>query len=184
MTTLAEFEKNFNGHAMPELLRNLLDFQNTVGDFSYSQAISLVQDDKSGLAHGWSDDQNFLKDLIPFAMATGSGSFYALWNNGTDKNLAEWPVVLFGDEGGEWVVARNLRELLQITTCDVEPMLYGEVSFYKDEEHESSVEIDKYKYWLTSRLKIEPIENPSAIVRSAQNQLQTSLDAWKKPYFI
>lgn len=184
MTTLAEFEKNFNGHAMPELLRDLLEFQGTVGDMSYSQAIFLAQDDKSGLAHGWSDDPTFLRDLIPFAIATGSGSFYALWNNGTDENLSEWPVVLFGDEGGEWIVARNLRELIQISTCDVEPMLYEEVSFYKDEEHENSVAINRYQDWLMSRFKIEPIEDPLPIVQSAQDQLQASFDAWKKPYLV
>ena len=60
---------------------------------------------------------------MPFAQATGGGSFYALWSDGQTKTTSDMPVVVFGDEGGAHVVAENVRGLLQLLTYGVEPMV-------------------------------------------------------------
>lgn len=55
----------------------------------------------------------YLDRLIPFAYATSSGSYYALWRCDDRTDLSALPVVGFGDEGGLWIEARDLRELFQ-----------------------------------------------------------------------
>ncbi len=182
--SIAKYKKTFSGHTIPAALESLLKFQNRVGYENYSQAITLQDDDKSGLVQGWSDDPLFLAALVPFARANGSGSFYALWNNNESSNLASWPVVVFGDEGGEWIVAENVISLLQICACDTEPMVdHDSAIFYKSEDdYEASEYITEYKAWLKSSLQVEPIETPDQIVESAQANLQESFNEWKQPF--
>lgn len=61
----------------------------------------------------WSDDESpeFHERVIPFAKATASGSFYALWRYDDEADLAALPVILFGDEGDLEIAAHDLRDL-------------------------------------------------------------------------
>ena len=182
--SMSQLDKLFKPRPVPEALLKLLEFQERVGWGSYSQAISLDVDEKLGLIHGWSKDEEFLGALYPFAQANGSGSFYALWNHGEHNDPLAWPVVVFGDEGGEWVVAQNLMELLAMSTCDEEPMIdYGEVMFFRDEETSwSSQSIEEYIVWLRETFGIVPIEDPNAHVAAAQALLQDEFENWKAPF--
>ncbi|GAB7051634.1 hypothetical protein [Catenuloplanes indicus] len=150
---------------VPELNR-LMDLQDEVGYGEYADGFSLDDwDDKSGLEAGWSKDPEFLAALIPFARATDGGSFYALWKVDDRADLATLPVVVFGDEGGQHVVARNLRELFRIATFDAEPMVdWDGVTFYRaaDDAHRDSHE--DFVAWLGE----EPVTDPGAIVAAAQ----------------
>ncbi|MBA0053590.1 hypothetical protein E0L36_22745 [Streptomyces sp. AJS327] len=56
----------------------------------------------------------YLDRLVPFAPATGSGSFYALWRCDDRSDLATLPVVLFGSEGELDVVASGVLELFPL----------------------------------------------------------------------
>src|SRR2546430_16116125 len=98
---------------VPEL--NLLEeLQDQLGPEHCSAGFELTAyGDTSGLEAGWSKAPEFLGRLVPFGQATHSGSFYALWRVDDRADLATLPVVVFGDEGGQHVVARNLRELLR-----------------------------------------------------------------------
>jgi hypothetical protein len=183
MATLQEFSKNFDGKAVPEALSQLLEFQEEAGFENYAQGFGLLYDDKGGLKNGWSNDPAFLSRLMPFAQANGSGSFYALWQYENAVGLHRLPVVLFGDEGGEYIVAENIKGLLQLLTLDVEPMVFEEVSFYKDAGHEPSDYAKNYKKWLKSRFALDAIEKAEQIVGPAREKYQASFDAWKKQYF-
>lgn len=183
MTTTPEFAKNFGAHPVPEALAQLLKFQEATGFENYSEGFGLQHDDKSGLEHGWSDHPDFLGRLYPFAQANGSGSFYALWQHDEATDLSELPVVVFGDEGGEFVIAENVASLLQLITFDSEPIIYEEITFYKEEDDEPSEYIDAYKEWLLTQLKLEPVEDTADIIAKAQEKHQVAFDTWKQQYF-
>ncbi|MEK8035009.1 hypothetical protein AACH06_29690 [Ideonella sp. DXS29W] len=178
------FVAQFAGHQVPPFLLRLLEYQNVVGYGRYSQALTLSVGERSGLIHGWSADPEFLSRLLPFAMANASGSFYALWNNGSSAVVDQWPVVAFGDEGGEWVVAQNVSELLSLSTFDEEPMIdYHGVAFFKDPEwYQESEFLDDYKQWLKAQLNLEAIEDPAPLVAAAQAALQEAFNVWKQPF--
>lgn len=90
---------------------------------------------------------------------------------------------MFGDEGGEWVVARDVADLLAITAVDVEPMVdYEEVLFHPGKRHCPSPDIDQYRVWLARRLGIQPCEDPNARVSEAQALWQQKFAAWKAPF--
>ncbi len=178
-----ELEALFAPERVPAQLIDLSAFQTQVGSETYSQALSLCVDDKSGLEHGWSSAPGFLDALYPFASANASGSFYALWQAPDCSGPETWPIVVFGDEGGEWVVARSLADLLAISAVDVEPMVdHEEVLFHRGKHHCPSPDIDQYKAWLARTLGIQPCEDPNALVAEAQARWQQKFDRWKEPF--
>ncbi|MBU2668800.1 hypothetical protein KOI35_35345 [Actinoplanes bogorensis] len=161
---------------VPEL--NLLKaFQEQTGGSYYADGFALTDyDDKSGLTAGWSDDAEFLAGLTPFAEATGSGSFYAFWHL---DDRSDPPVVVFGDEGGQHVVARNVREVLILLTFDAEPMVdWDEVTFYRAPDDEHSTAHDAYVTWLAEHFDLSPTDDPDAIVKVAQAEFGDRFTAW------
>ncbi|WP_033337562.1 hypothetical protein [Catenuloplanes japonicus] len=155
---------------VPEL--NLLwDLQDEAGYEQYADGFGLDDwDDKSGLEAGWSKDPAFLAALLPFARATGGGSFYALWRVDDRADLAALPVVVFGDEGGQHVVARNLRELFQILTFDAEPMIdWDEATYYRAEDDDTHRDAhDDFVAWLAEHFRLPPVTDADAVVAAAQ----------------
>lgn len=183
MPTLQEFAQNFDGKPVPAKLARLLEFQEEAGFENYSWGFGLYQDDKSGLHHGWSTEAAFKDKLMPFAQANGSGSFYALWQYDDSKSTDELPVVLFGDEGGEFIVAENIDGLLQLLTIDAEPSTYEEVSYFKDEDdYDPSEYADDYKAWLQEHFSLSAVEDEKQIIEAAQQKFQAAFDSWKQPF--
>ncbi|MEU7313474.1 hypothetical protein [Streptomyces sp. NPDC007083] len=94
---------------------------------------------------------SYLERLLPFAYATGSGSFYALWRCDDRADLATLPVIFFGDEGELSVAASNLRELLQLLTLKDE---------YDDELNvEIAPERQQYLEWLDRNFGLPALES-------------------------
>ncbi|WP_017591929.1 hypothetical protein [Nocardiopsis potens] len=60
----------------------------------------------------------YLDRLVPFAYATSSGSYYALWRRDDRTDLAALPVVFFGDEGDLQIEACDLRELFRLLSVE------------------------------------------------------------------
>lgn len=182
---IQEFE-NLWGKPIPEELRKLIEFQEKESDFeNYSQGFGVDFDDRSGLKYGWSDTPDFLERLYPFAQANGTGSFYAIWDDGSGNSLADMPVVVFGDEGGQWVVAQNFSELLQLLTYDREIYVdHACCYFYKDEndeDYEESEDADKFRNWLQETLNISSIDAEdeiATIVIDAQAEIQEEFNEW------
>ena len=182
MTTPAEFATNFAGHEVPPALARLLRFQEENGFESYSECFGLLVDDKGGL-RSWSSDEAFLARLMPFAQATGGGSFYALWAHRPGASTSEMPVIVFGDEGGVHVIAEDVSQLLRLLTYDVEPMVdHDGVTFYKAKDHEPRENHDAYQSWLKDELALDPIDDPAPLVAAAQARYKADFDAWMSAF--
>ena len=167
---------------IPEL-NALWSLQQQEGFEEYAEGFALTEyADPSGLAAGWSKDPAFLSRLIPFAQANGSGSFYALWKVDDRPDLATLPVVVFGDEGGQHVVARNLRELFQLLAGNVEISVdWKEAYFYQDEDDAPDVN-DDYVEWLASKFDLTPPADPAQIVAAAQAESGEPFATWSAPF--
>lgn len=182
---IPEFKQNLGVSELPIALEKLIHFQNEQFDFEcYSQGFGLMIDDKSGI-ESWSEDEEFLSKLLPFAQANGSGSIYAFWNDGSSEDLGKLPVVVFGDEGGVHVVAENLLSLMQLLTVDSEISVYhDEAYFYKDEDdYEESEGHGTYVSWLKENFNLDPISKTEDLIRHAQKKHKPDFDAWLKNYY-
>ncbi|WP_158850926.1 hypothetical protein [Saccharothrix deserti] len=102
---------------VPEL--NLLkQLEDRIGGENISTGFDLAEFGRTVGIDTWSKDPEFLDSFLSFATANAGGSVYALWRIDDRANLADLPVVVFGDEGGIGLVARDLRELFQQLACD------------------------------------------------------------------
>ncbi|WP_039937837.1 hypothetical protein [Streptomyces himastatinicus] len=104
---------------IPEL--NLLkEFQDSLGGQFFAPGFELIAYDDDLDWFCGDAPEAYLERLIPFAYATSSGSFYALWRCDDRTDLAELPVIFFGDEGDLWIEARNLRELFRLLAAEAD----------------------------------------------------------------
>lgn len=191
--THAQYAAVFAPYPVPALLADLLEFQNRMDaeygsdDYfaDYCNAIRLSDQERRGL-ETWSEDPEFLGSLFPFAIANGSGSAYALWRRAPEAPVEAWPVVLLGDEGDQLIVARDLAELLAITSADAEPQaICDHLYFSQDDEEEEaapSTHADAYRSWLAAR-GIATLSDPAPVVEAAQAALQADFDQWKDRFF-
>jgi hypothetical protein len=159
---LDEFKQNFNGYGLTSEFIDLKYFQDNHAD--YSQGFCLLADNKAGLKT-WSDNKDFSDRFMPFAQANGTGSTYGIWDDGTKKTLNDFPVIVFGDEGGVHIIAENILQLMQILTFDVEIMIdFENANFYKDEDdYEESKDNPAYKSWLKECFNLDPTIKPKEI---------------------
>ncbi|MFC9330691.1 hypothetical protein [Kitasatospora sp. NPDC057015] len=139
--------------------------------------------DDSGLTAGWSADPAFLSRLVPFAQANGSGSIYALWRVDDRSDLAALPVVVFGDEGGQHVVARDLREFLRLLGYDTEISVdHDSAYFHRLDDHEPSDGHPAYLAWLEERFGLAPADDPDEVVAAAQAEFGGPFADWARPF--
>jgi hypothetical protein len=179
---LTEFEQNFKDFTISKELIFLKSFQDNLQDFS--QGFYLSVNDEAGIKT-WSENKDFLNRLMTFAQANGSGSIYAIWNDGTDKQLNELPIVVFGDEGGVHIVAENTLQLMQLLTFDTEISVdHAKAYFYKDEDnYVESKDNASYKKWLKENFKIDSVKEPNEIIRIAQQKYKSTFDNWFGQYY-
>ncbi|WP_329559444.1 hypothetical protein OG711_14650 [Streptomyces uncialis] len=146
---------------IPEL--NLLkDFEGRIGRVYYSDGFELREYGADSGLDTWSEHPDFLSRFIPFARANGSGSDYALWRCDDRTDLATLPVVLVGDEGHLYVIARDLMELFQLLLIDSEPMYdFGFLDAEDVEEHSEGHH--EFRVWLKQTFGLEPPEDPHAL---------------------
>lgn len=178
------FKENWGTTKIPSELEKLIDFQNNVSSAEfYAQGFAVTIDDKLGLK-SWSEDPAFLERLHPFAQANGTGSFYAIWNDGTTKPINEMPIVVFGDEGGTHIVAEDMLQFLQLLSADTEISVeFDEAYFYQDEHHDESRDRKKYVQWLKNEYDIDQASDPDSIIKTAQNRYKKDFDQWFERYY-
>ncbi|KUF44068.1 cell wall assembly protein [Myroides marinus] len=182
-----EFTALFKGYKVPSEIKSLLEFQlsETIPSY-YSNAIYLIDEDP-GIIESVSDNEDFVNSFIPFAEANSTGSIYAFWvQNKEVKTLDDCPIVVFGDEGGAFVVSKNVKELLQISAYDVEPVVYMDEFYFSDKEElieegeYDAAEFNKeYLDWLRTDAKLKPILTVEAIddvIAVAQDQYGDALE--------
>jgi hypothetical protein len=155
-----EFKEKVGIEKLPKELENLIIFQDTLVDSSYfSDGFEIIMSGKEGLQYGWSEEENFLHKLIPFASANSSGSIYSLWINDNEKSLSQIPVVVFGDEGGVHIVAENILQLLHLLTYDVEIDVDEDgVEYFKhNEKYKESKNRKEYLKWVKDTYSLVPV---------------------------
>lgn len=174
------------GYSPVAELNLLKELQDEVGRMYLADGFELLEyGDDSGLRAGWSKDPEFLGRLIPFAQANGSGSFYAFWRVDDRAELGTLPVVVFGDEGGQYVVARDVREFLRLLALDTEvTVAFDEAYFYLDpDEDEHSDGHEAYVAWLGERFGLTVPEDADAVVAAAEAKYGKRFAEWCGRYF-
>ncbi|GAA4825279.1 hypothetical protein [Algivirga pacifica] len=176
-----DLNRLFKNHHIPSDYVKLRNFEYSLASQSdyYSDGFELLFDENDTMLKSYSTDKSFLDSFIIFAQADGTGSLYAYWLS--SKELTQnTPIVIFGSEGGVYVVAENFNDLLKILTLDSEPMVdHDEVSYYKDTaDYNPSKNRPEYLNWLKKEFKIDPIENTDEIVLIAQEKYQKALKTW------
>lgn len=136
---------------------------------------------------GWSDAQEFVEAILPFAQSNGSGSFYAMWRIDDRADLATLPIVVFGDEGGVHVTSRNLRDLLRQLASD-QPMYvdwgdayFGEYEGYHRERDGAPEAHQAYVAWLDRHFGLGPVNDPNELVEAAQKEFGARFETWLGP---
>jgi hypothetical protein len=158
----------------------------------YADGFELYDYGDSRHAMGWSKDPAFFAGVVPFAQANHSGSAYMLWR-ADDRPDAQLPVVVFGDEGGCHVVARNVRELLRLLAFDSEIFVdWDEAYFYRydvdadddadDADHDHTPGHAQYVAWLDDQFRLTPADDPNGIVAAAQAEYGERFAAWVGPF--
>ncbi|MFW5417809.1 hypothetical protein J0910_14455 [Nocardiopsis sp. CNT-189] len=104
---------------VPEL-NALREFEDGLGGGFFSPGFELFEYGKDVDWFCGDAPDAYLDRLIPFAYATSSGSYYALWRLDDRTDLAALPVVFFGDEGDLRIEACGLRELFRLLGAEPE----------------------------------------------------------------
>ncbi len=182
-----EFRKQFGKNKLPLTLEKLLNFSNEVDFDTFSDGFYLDEYNKTGLKT-YSEQPDFYNTFIEFACANGSGSSYAFWLIDTD--LENCPIVVFGDEGGIFVVAENIVQLIHLLTFDQEISIYKNAYFYRDENDEDYEESDthfEFVDWVEKEFGLSKIENNQqvdVITENASSIYQAKLDAFLTKFGI
>ncbi|WP_181770682.1 hypothetical protein [Amycolatopsis pittospori] len=164
------------------ILNELKDLYDSKGDFLAEGFELYGYDDKGHFPQELSDPQ-FLSRLIPFAQANGTGTLYAIWRSSDETDLALLPVVAFGDEGGEEVVARDFRDLLRLLGYDAEITVDHDSAYYfREEDDDHSGSHAAFVEWLRER-GLTPAEDPDALVAAAQEVHGERFRAWITPFY-
>ncbi len=182
---------------IPEL--NLLkDFEDTMEAAYFSDGFELWQygGPDPGLVADWIGlkaplsprEQDRVDRLVPFAQATGSGSFYALWRCDDRPDLGTLPVVCFGDEGDLDVVAAGLQPFFQTLACDNECFLADwEDEADKDEDDEEhgrelAQGHAEFLAWLERTFDLglpeDPLADPHPLTDAARRAYGRRLATW------
>ncbi|MCP2169716.1 hypothetical protein [Goodfellowiella coeruleoviolacea] len=171
---------------VPEL--NLLkELQDRIGGENISTGFDLAEFGATTGIDTWSKDPEFLDSFRSFAYANASGSKYALWRIDDRADLADLPVVVFGDEGGIGLVARNLRELFQQLACDKALYVGDYDAGFDDEDDDDSddeAELSEYdrhaEYldWLARHFGLAPAADPNDLVVAAEKEFAVRFANW------
>ncbi|KAB2345923.1 hypothetical protein [Actinomadura rudentiformis] len=128
-------------------------------------------------------DLEFLDRLIPFAQASTSGSFFALWKCDDREDLATLPVIRFGDEGDLDVVAQGLRELFELLALDSESFdLEGPDEGYYDTEDGHTDGHSAYLEWLEENFGLAPPEDPDSMLDRAEQEYGARFRDWLRQF--
>ncbi|WP_327392213.1 hypothetical protein OG533_13185 [Streptomyces sp. NBC_01186] len=165
---------------MPEL-DLLREFEDSVDDW-YAPGFELREFGRDDSGYPLAADR-----LRTFALATGSGSAYAVWLLDGRTDLATLPVVFLGDEGGINLVARNLREFFRVLASGWTPVGDWESVEYADEREDEDDDPcpanEEFRAWLRDHFGLEAAEDPNDIVDAAETELWDAFAEWIGPLY-
>jgi len=171
--SLERFSKNFGVYPVPQVLKDLLGFQNTEADW-YSDSFELAEIGENGIKRDFGDDKEVLSQFLEFGH-DGNYSIYALWLY-KDMPLEEAPVVYFNSEGvGNTVVANNLTEFLTLLAFDEELILgtYPDTNEYS----EHTTRNQAFRAWIRERYHLQMASQPNEVIQKAQSN-HPDLELW------
>ena len=151
-----------------------------------------VSDQSSNFLSSWcyveALQTEFCSQIYPFAVANSTGSTYAFWDNGIEAELNKMPILVFGDEGGLHLVAKNILALVEQLTFDREIIVYEKEVYFPDDKDDDdyfeSLYADESKAFVKQQFTIEPTNDPNKLIEKAQNSLKKSFDDWYAKYEI
>lgn len=164
------------------VLNELKDLHDSTRDY-LADGFELHDYDDKGRFPQELDDPEFLSRLLPFAQANGSGSTYAFWRADDETDVARSPIVVFGDEGGQHIIARDFTDFLRLLGFDAEIMVDHDSAYYyreEDDDHSGSHEL--YVGWLRER-GLTPAGDPDGVVAAAQEAHGERFRAWITPFY-
>ncbi|MEU9111742.1 hypothetical protein AB0D04_08130 [Streptomyces sp. NPDC048483] len=166
-------------------LNRLKEFDERCGSEFYATGFELVEFGRSCGAETYSEEQEFIGSFLCFARANGSGSDYALWRVDDREDLATLPVVVFGDEGGIGVVARNLRDLFRQLGCDwwQWPSWDGAQFMEPDTDDKPSPRHGDYVAWLNENFGLISPDNPNDLRDAAETEFGAQLESWVDRFY-
>lgn len=174
-----DFSAQFGNHGVPEDLKKLYDFEGEFGYGNFSESFCLNIIDKTGIKT-WSENPEFVNSFVEFAIANGSGSSYGYWLCSDD--IEKCPIVVFGDEGGIYIVAENTSQFIQLLTFDTEISVYEQAYFYRDEDdYEPSDYKDEFVEWTKENFNLKALETneqTDEIINNAKEKYQQLLDVF------
>jgi hypothetical protein len=160
---LDQFSRNFGVYSIPNVLKELLDFQNASHAW-YSKGFELSIIEQEELREHVTEEK--ISQFLGFGH-DANYSIYALWLY-QDVPLEEAPVVYFNSEGeGSTVFAQNLFEFFRLLARDEEP-IFGKYSEKEDGEIEHTARNREFRTWLNERYHLQMASRPNEIVRIAQ----------------
>ena len=147
---------HFKRHGAPKLLIELLEFDMSGAVDFFCSGFEFHIDIETPISTYWCEDINeaFDERIFAFALATGSGSLYALWRHEADTPLEESPVIFLGDEGEVGVIAASFNDFINLLTLDSElyPDREGCFIFTEPSEVEKpSPRHEDFKRWLDAK---------------------------------
>lgn len=184
--TLQEYTKLFVGGIAPIVLTDLWSFaQSLTPDQPFAEGFELITNEYTWSLY--SQCSEFNQRVVPFAQADSSGSIYALWQSAQPMPLDQMPIVVFGSDGGQHVVAEHLPALLRLLSLDTEPIVDEDgVLYCRDEEnYEPSPHSRAFRKWFRAHFQLCPISTnfeAEALVERAQTQYGQAFLHWLQPF--
>lgn len=171
---------------VPEL--NLLsELQKRLGGEFISDGFELIEFGEPQ-HDSWSDAPEFVDAFLPFAQATGSGSFYAFWRLDDRANLATLPIAAFGDEGGIHLTGRHLRDLFcqlasdRPLSVDWGDAYFAEYEGYHREREGAPQAHQSYVAWLKQHFDLGPVNDPNDLIKAALDEYGAQFETWIRPF--
>ncbi|GAA3442843.1 hypothetical protein [Planomonospora venezuelensis] len=156
---------------VPEL--NLLkELQDRLGGRPYAGGFELFDYGDAGYLQGLAHPE-FGERLIPFARASDSGSFYALWRCDDREDMATLPVLFCGDEGELFIEASGLRDLFRLLALDGAHLDGAEL-----EEEDHTAGHHEYLAWLEGNFGLAPPRDAAPIHEAAFAQYGRPFAEW------
>lgn len=171
-----DLEQNFGNYYPPKILVELLDLQNKYYD--YAKGFGIFGEGTLAIQH-ISMAAEFLTKILCFANDE-KGSTFAVWDDKTEKDIKEMPIIVIGDKEGMHVIAENVKQLLQLLTFDITISVDNDqVYFNKDiANHKKSLHHNFFLNWLKENYQIARTGEPNRIIKSAQGKYKIQFDNW------
>lgn len=170
---LQELQGNLGSHKVPEILKDFIDFDISMGDKWYlEQDFKLRIDD---ILEIFLDANEILEDnieaitekLIEFASADDTGGIFVFWLRDGIKNVEDAPIIWFGSEGEIEIRASNFQDLLLQYALEGQP------------NYDYVTDFPKFNTWVNDYLNLKIIANEE----DAEKITQKANTSFKEPLF-